>query len=297
MRTIILLTILLLFSGCKPETLKNFDPPENSMVKNNALSVIMVDKDGELTPAGFHDIKIDPQLSKELKNNLSRECGIKEEYDDSAGAKGVGVAIPLIVAAGKLIFDQSVENSNRELIKIKKAAVRSSSVRSIHSYTKLKEHVCMIIVRDEISNIPENMAKDSEAIEWNLSKSGLIILLKKEEYASGFTYKPSYINAKNTIALTKRGDKKSDDPKEQNARIDLAIAVSLKAISKVGKSLPRLNAFGEGVTSITSIPLIDNDDNQCVREGRQICHATDLLPYPDNNGHGDNGQKSVVSDP
>ena len=289
MRTIILFTILLISSGCKHESLRDFDHPGNIMVKNNALAMIMVNRDGELILPGSHDYKIDPQQSVKLRETLTSQCGLEEKPIED---KTAPVIIPIIVAVGKLIFDQSVENSNRELIKIKKAAVRSSSSRSILSYTQLKEHMCMVIIRDEISNIPEDIDEDSGVIEWDLSKSGLIIILKKEEYASGFTYKPSYIKAKNTIALTKRGDEKSDDPKVKNARIDLAIAISLKAISKDGKSLPRLNAFGEGVTSITSIPLIDKEDNQCVREGRQICHATDLLPYPDNNGQDDNGQNS-----
>jgi len=187
------------------------------------------------------------------------------------------------------------------LEKIKKAAIQSYSSRSIIESDLLRESKCVLLVRDNIAN-----TKNSES--WDISNAGLVMLLFKQDYGDAFTYRPVYVNVKNTVASTKAGtfEKNNDDPskvcqsnkkeKDKCAKVNIAVAMSLKAINAQGGTLPKLSSIGEGVTSIPSVEMKQDNANSCVKiinddESNDneisnndivvdICHHTDLMPYP-----------------
>jgi len=119
------------------------------------------------------------------------------------------------------------------------------------------------------------------------------MLLVKQDYGDAFTYRPVYVNVKNTVALTKAGksektesgdtesNKRGEDNKDEHAKASIAVAMSLKAINAQGGTLPKLSPIGEGVTSIPSVEMKQDNANSCVNNNKvDICRETDLMPYP-----------------
>jgi len=316
MRLLAIIIVTLLSGGCSTVTLKNFDKSEYSISSDNVLTVLYSKHEGDKVnfvggTSNNADSDLTLKISNELKSSITDKCGVLNDYTgDGRGDSDKSLTaalVPIVAALGKFIFDQSVDNANRELEKIKKAAIRSYSSRSIIPSDLLRDSKCILLVRGGPENI--NTKVSDKAINSNIdvNKSGMVVLLVKQDYGDAFTYRPVYVNVKNTVALTKAGtfEKNNDDPskvcqnnkneKDKCAKASIAVAMSLKAINAQGGPRPKLISFGEAVTSIPSVEMKQDNANSCVKiinddEKKidvevEICHETDLIPYPITKSH------------
>jgi hypothetical protein len=234
----------MMLNGCNHLTISNFERSKLSAVSGN--------KAGLITQQGVQEIPQSSPLAKYIKvnNKISDEISSACKTE---GQKITPIAVPVISAIGKLIFDLQMDKSTKELKKLKEAARATFSQRVILPSEDFNQHTCAIIYRyDPVNN-----------------DIGFISVIKFDKYGDAFTITPKYIKAHNTVAITK----KPDDEKEY-AKIDASIAVSIKAIGKEKNGLPSLSSIGEGVVTIPNIEVSENGSNPCTKE----CDSSDLIP-------------------
>ncbi|MCW8932092.1 MAG: hypothetical protein OQL19_17905 [Gammaproteobacteria bacterium] len=239
-----------LIGGCNHLTVKNFDKSPLSAVTGNKVSVITQIDINEIKDPGERKL-----LEEYLKDNSEFEKALTKAC--TVGGQKVMIApgiVPIATAFGKLMFDLQMDKNTKELEKLKKAANSSYSQRVILMSGEFKSHECALVYRYN----PKT------------NKMGFIVVLDYIKYGNSFGIKPTYVVAHNTTAITK----KSDSDKEL-AKINLSIAVSLKAIGSEKNGLPKLTSVGEGVVSVKNIELSEVGSNGC----NESCDSSDLIPY------------------
>lgn len=235
-------------SGCSNLSIQNFDRSPYSLVSDSKSSVVL--------RGGTGDWSTSPPLQKYSETNpdfnaaISGACTIKEK---APSEKIAPAFIPIVVSAGKLLFDLQMDKNTKKIEKLKKAAQATYSNRLILTADEFRESTCAVIYRYDENN---------EAV-------GFVSVLKLENQGEGFVVSPSYVKANDTVAITKR-------PEEgQNAKINASIAVSVKAIGAEKSGLPLLTSIGEGVTTVVNIDVGPAGKAACTKG----CDSSDLVPY------------------
>lgn len=250
LKKIILVSTIVLLSGCSDTLLINFEPSELSGVTNYKVGLITMER--ENIPQE-HSLLIEYiQKNKELQSTLDSTC--KPSSTENKVAAGF---IPVIGALGKFAFDYSIDKYTKYTKKLKKSAVVSYSQRVILPSESFNQHTCGIIYRYDDKR----------------KKIGFLSVIKLNNHGNAFDIEPVYAKAYNTAAITKKPKNGKEDVK-----INASIAVSVKATGKDKNNLPVLSSIGEGVVSISSITVGAKSKNAC----QNGCDRSDIIPVTTN---------------
>ncbi len=247
--TILLFSISVL-TGCHHLTLKGFDHADDTRVSGNTIALSM---DNHTKNKNSSHVSLDNfyQGNGELKAIMGKSCNIKT---DDGPEKIAAEVLPIITSLGKLVFDLVIDQKTREMEKLKKAAVNSYSQRLILSSNGFQKTSCVMIYRFDTKN----------------NKIGFISVLKINKHGDGFSFTPIYVKANNTVSVTKKP--KNDNEK---AKINVSIAISLKAIGIEQNGLPSVHPIGQGVVSIPNLEISPKGMAKCIKG----CSSSDLIPY------------------
>lgn len=230
-------------SGCHNLSIEKFDRSPYSMASGSKSSVIV--------PNGPNNWNEYPVLKKHIGDNPELNSAIS----DACTTMNVAMApvlVPIAASVGKLLFDLRIDKNTRDIEKLKKAAQVTYSNRIIIPSDSFRRSSCAVVHR----------YNESE------KSVGFVAVLKIESKNDGFVVTPSFVQANNTIAITKR-------PTEGNsAKISVSIAVSIKSVGRKN-NLPALTAIGEGVTTVPNVDVGPTASSSCTTG----CESTDLLPY------------------
>ncbi len=256
-RMVLVFTTSFVFLGCT--ALTGFDHATDSGKQKGTVALALIPltaKSGELD-------KITEHIRKHIdKNDLSNErlkasCPTVIADDHEL----VGAAVPLIVAAAKVVFDLYMDAKIRNEEKLKKAAQATYSERVILENNDLEHYGCALITRG-----PKDKSGEFAA---------LIKLQKVTEKA--FVAKPVYIGAKTAVAITsKEGPKTEPGDKNPPPSINVSIAVSVKGIGKQHE-LPILAPVGEGSFSVATVKIGPSAERYTC--SGSLCPTSDLIPY------------------
>ena len=253
MNKAITLTIsAVILTGCNHLTVSGFDRSDLSAVSGSKAGLIVQDKPGTFvkdTPLALYSKK-HPDLDTKIKK-------VCEVVPPSGTQKISAVAIPLIAALGKVVFDLQMDKNTRELAKLKKAATGTYSQTAVMTADQLNGQSCAIIYRYD---------EKTKAM-------GFIAVVDIERHANAFTMEPVYVMAYNTVAITKKPEGK------KKAKINASIGVAVKAIGKDKTGLPILSTLGAGVVTMPNIELLGGA-NAC----ETPCASSELVPVTSGSG-------------
>ena len=271
-KKIIFVMTLLLFSGCQ----------HLIGVQNQKSELVVVG--GEVNKQQFEDLKklINDENASTV---IGEKCIIiieepEQPYDKSAVA--IAIAVPLITAGAKLLFDLYMDYEMEKLKDLKKAAQRTYSAKIVLPADKFMKN-CNCVILKRYKN------DESRAI-------GMIAVVKinKQDKNDSFTVQPIYVRAYNSLALTaEKGSKKKEEedswgeesktPEKKKYAINVSIGASVKSIGVNDYKIPGVFSLGEGVVSIPDLLVGNYAKNDavplCVNEE---CPSSDIIPYPVN---------------
>jgi hypothetical protein len=196
---------------------------------------------------------IERHLDNALRNQIETLCANRSR--NSAHPTAVPpTVIPIVVAAGRFLFDQFAERRLKEVEELKTAASQSySSTVIFESGAQLRKQVAVLLIRH----------KDGD------DTATFAALLKVRQRGSGkaFTIEPIYVRASNAVAITSK----------DAGAISASLALAIKSLTK-GKDGPvALVASGQGAVTVAKLeigaktnPFVCADD----------CPGSDLIPYP-----------------
>lgn len=244
MKNILGVLVILLLQGCNGLALENFRKSPYSLVTGNRSGLLV--ETGDMDWSGFPLLKRYRESSGDFRAVVAEECSAQKTLVAPE-------LIPVAAAVGKLLFDLHLEREMKQMEALKRAAVASYSNRVIVSAEQLAAARCLLVTR----------YRDSA------DSPGLVAVLKVVSHGSAFTLRPVYVRARDTAALT------SIPAAGQQAKIDLAFAVSLKTVGKSANGLPGLFPFGEGTVSVASVDVGPEGKAACLKG----CGESDLVPY------------------
>jgi hypothetical protein len=201
----------------------------------------------------------------ELQNVAARECRQSQQE-----IKVVGYLVPLIAAAGQLLFTLWTNEQLREIAAISKAAKPApSTVRVAMVADTLREAECIAFVR-----MTESKDKNKPPIV------GLSILLKivKQPMAKptdAYVMIPIYARAFNSIAVAGKPSAAGEF-----AKMEVAVAVSVKQVSRTEIGDPTIALQGEALMKVGELGIGPNAVARCVDDERARCDASDLIVLP-----------------
>jgi hypothetical protein len=291
----------------------------------SGLNVWLTEDNNETLPKGLPNsseltalYELDQNLEALFKTNV---CG-PVTTQPAAPARGnaatpnvVGpFAVPIVVAASKLVFDLYVEKKKKDLDALKKSASQSSNADVVVSAPVFSRSSCIVLAR---------YAKEDKE-----DTPGLIVVLKIEKskaardrdggksqardetFADSFQIKPIFVRANNSIAVTEVGkatDKQQiavtpealikQTPKKAGlpdngiaskevgegpakSKITVTPAVSIKQITKKA-GIPTLALLGQGGSTISAVEL--SGTIRC-RAKIEECNSSTAIPMPLDNG-------------
>ncbi len=254
----ILCVVAMLISGCNGgAVVRDLDKTPDSGVKGGKTFLVLLNAPpAEVAPAdlGANDLKLDDDLDR-----AAAACVGKARPDIRPMA---GLAIPVISAVGKLIFDLFMDQQIRKLDAEKKAAQATYGDRAITTTDGLRAAKCLLLVR-----FIENKAKNNE----RSIVFGAVLRLQARG-TTAFTMEPVYARVVKAAAKTKEGDA------ENAAHIAVSFGVSVKAIARQRQPQPSLALVGQGGVSIPGKVDIGAKAKPYACDGR--CASTDLVAYP-----------------
>lgn len=250
-------------SGCSFLSGQNFKESEHSRFKQGPVFVALVSKQSTETSTETPEEKsVAAYLTNDaaLNDEIQKNCleGVRQPRPGKVPLVLPAVAVPIVLALGKLAFDSVVDTQIKAQEQLKKDAQSSYSGRLIISGKKLREYSCALIFRD--------------VTDKSVSFVALTKLSSQSEKA--FQIQPVYIKANNSLVVTEEGADKSP------ASINVSIAVSTKALGKQTSGVTSLALAGEGVISIPNIHIgPDVKPYNCDKN----CPTSDLVAYPEGN--------------
>ena len=234
-------------SGCNHLSIQNFERSPYSFVSNNKAGVFIINGASDLPPESLIGNYL--KETSDFKNAVETKCSDTSDKKENV----MPALIPLASSFGKFLFDMQMDKNTREIEKLKKAAQATYSSKVILPSGQFIESSCAVLFRFDEEN----------------KSIGFVSVLKVEKKGEGFVITPVYIKANNTVAVTKRPET------GEAAKINVSIAVSVKAIGTDKNGLPQLVAVGEGVTTVVNIDVGPNEKAVCVNN----CYSSDLVPY------------------
>lgn len=268
----VLLIIALAASSCSTMSLRNFEKDKYSDVARGQIFMTVLGKldagqtaNKELSSQMASVVRQDQQLEK----LTAKECG----YTIPARTElfVASALIPLIAAGGQLLFNLFVNAELRRLDAIKKAAKPDpSTVRLPLLGNAYRSAECIVFVR---MTPPEDKEKPDTV--------GLVIVLKIVKQPVGkpsrdaYTLVPIYAKAANSIAVAGKPAATGE-----LAKIDVALAVSVKQVSRTQVGDPTIHLQAEAVVKIGSLELGPNSKPRCDLSNGPPCDGSDLLVLP-----------------
>ncbi len=193
-------------------------------------------------------------IDDKLKKALSlKECSTKD-----SNIKFTGYA-PIIAAFTKFSFDEYIGGQIERLNKIKKESSITYNNGFLISSEMLRDSSCIILVRYN---------------KGNNNQAGFVGVLQLIDYNEGFVFKPIYIRLNDTVSRTKK-----PLGKNTNKKVNLIIAMSLKAIEQGNEKLPRLSELGNGIVTINNVHVSEDSIALCEQSSLTPCMQSDLIPH------------------
>ena len=190
--------------------------------------------------------------------------------------------VPLLTAAARFAFEAWVTNKKAEV-----EALLSSAKATYDASVLVKDPVvlatypCIAILRYGVSGSPTVVNK------------GMVAVLKLRAVGGApsgiqaMQLEPTFVRAFNAVAVTAAVDQ------SKMPVIDLAFAVSAKAIGNQESGLPALLPAGVGSVSVASVEIGEQSKEACQSppEGKpddltaaRVCSRSELIPYPISKG-------------
>jgi hypothetical protein len=260
----ILALLIVMVSACA-----HVDRHKLSGAGDQAVSLVVLDQNGgRPTNPVLATALSDP----ELKASLLDDCGIDVDVATAAGAMGV----PVLIALGKFLFDQALDERMKRLEELKKAAAPSPYSASVilgpGTLTPTKQK-CFLLVR-------QHPQKKDEL--------HFAALLRMTDHAKkAFTIEPVHVRALNAVAVTA----------SEHPHVAVSFGMALKTLSKEKRNgVVDLIPAGQGSVSVSKVPLVSKDEKKpptsmavkCPKSAVgtavfQACPRSDLIPYPPDN--------------
>lgn len=252
------LAVVVLLTGCHQLTVKGFNNYALSAIKENKSELMFDSKKTLLDPDNGELTRKAPNFVDAIK----KYCAVKDQKS--------GIEVALVPVIGKLLYDLSMDYKTNELKKLKKAATYTYSNSLTMKTDDFSDADCIVLYRytsDPNAFSDKNQCKDDSE---KCKGLGLASVLKINKYETGFTLSPVFVRAHNTAAITKK------PVKDENAKINVSYAISLKAIGKDKSGMPELISFGKGVMSVVNVRVGPAVQASCTEND---CDSSDLIPY------------------
>lgn len=242
------LTLAFLTSCSAVPTVKDFKESEFIGVKSGAVRLITLSDKGQLNDEAL--------INGQLLSAMTANCASPTTLSESSGDGFSPSLIPLVGQLAKFTFDSVLISNKNKLDALKKASQKSYSGLTVVDPDFLQNATCLLLLRES----------EQEGEKF----LGSAVLLKIKHYGDeAFTFSPIYVNAFNTVAITKNS-------KEESGEVKISIAVSLKSVGIKDNGLRELDTIGAGVVTIPKVTLGSTDNNACSDQ----CLYSDLIPYP-----------------
>ena len=163
-------------------------------------------------------------------------------------------AVHIVVALGRLLFDQFAERRLKQLEELRTAASQSYSGTVIfESGSDLKKQFGLLLIRH----------KDGD----DRATFAALLAMRKLNSGKAFTIEPVYVRAMNAVAVTS----------EDAGVISASLAVAIKTLARAKERPAELVASGQGAVTVAKLgigsgamPFVCTAD----------CPRSDLIPYP-----------------
>jgi hypothetical protein len=251
------LILVLSVSGCATTPFFGFKKDEHSGAGRGEAKLYVLGIAKNQADLGLED--------PELQTALARECRRSGQETHV-----VGFLVPLISAAGQLLFTLWANEQLREIAAITEAAKPApSTVRVAMAAQEFRQAECIAFVRmtgSSDKNKPPTV--------------GLSILLKIRKQpmnkpTDAYVMVPVYARAFNSIAVAGKPSAAGEF-----AKMDVAVAVSVKQVSRTETGNPTIALQGEALMKIGDLGIGPNATTRCVPSAMSQCDASDLLVLP-----------------
>ncbi len=264
-KRVVALGTALAVAGCTVFTGCTFTKAKYSGEKKLPVSVYLVspsvpaaDRLDPVPDAKLIELYIDK--NEDLKNVL---------YERGCRLSGTTVvppaAIPVIIAAGKLVFDLYMDTQLRKQEELKKAAQSSYSERLIVSGEVFKKYDCALIFRGLTDSTNHFVA--------------LIQFVSTSEKA--FQIQPLYIRVGSAVAVTSEGES------GKSPSINVSFGISVKALAAHPLGVASLYPIGEGAVSVPNVEIGPKGKAYvCIPANatppaKPVCPTSELVAYPE----------------
>ena len=242
-----------LLAGCNSQSIRDFAPSDHITEANHQTGITLL-----------------PGTSKNVRRDLlnvitvhpgtkgvMERCGISSS-DEKALISSY--TIPVVVAAGKYVFDSYMDKKTKDAEKLKKASTATYSTAVHMKFDELATAKCMVVYR-------KNIDKDRTDEESQFPFVALLAIDRKDDNKS-FSFSPFYVRAHNTVAMTKKIETKGD-------KINASFAISVKTIGKDENGIPGLEELGTDVVTVNGINIgPESTAYTCTDD----CISSDLIP-------------------
>lgn len=253
----------LVLSACSCQT--SFAKATVPGVENQEVNVILIgppppsEKSTWAPKEPFKFYKEAGHNYEKLRGVLKKHCDLNLTDEKSVTA---AVAIPLVVAGGKLLFELYMDKKIAKEERLKKAAQVDYERTVFVKEDQLQRCKCLLLTRyQKVQDKKEDASNASQGEA--VAPNGLTAVFKMKKMGpQDLVMEPVYVRADNSVAIVNR-----DDPK-----ISISFALALKTVVEQ-KGVPTLTAFGQGVVSVPQVKL-DAGEKDAKVEGIY----TDLIP-------------------
>lgn len=267
--------VALLLSGCSTPGLRaaaDFRKADDSgVVSDRVFATLVPLPSGESVAALRAAISVAPELRKGLE-----DAGC--QTPSTIGPALAPALLPLLTAAAKFAYETWATNKHDEveaLLSSAKAAYDASIL--VKDPAVLGNSPCIAILRYGVSGTPAVVNK------------GMVAVLKLRAVGGApagiqaLQMEPTFVRAFNAVAVTAAGDR------AKVPVIDVAFAISAKAIGNQESGLPALLPAGFGTVAVAGVEIGQQAKGACVAPSEskpddlafaQVCSRSELVPYP-----------------
>lgn len=227
MKTVILLLTFTLLTGCATV---DFTASKRGVTKGQISSGALLGE--SISPLTTGD-SADNILGKSDGNSVEKYItDFKRVCESSDTTKATPLLIPLISAIPKLLYDISIDKTNKELEALKKSSSSSYSVDFVLKKGDINKYKCLLVMRHDKKDVV------SATIGYKINIKGELVYLE-----------PKFIWAKNTVANTREVEK---GKKEE---ITIMSGLSLQGIGVQKNGIPILVSSGQDSKKIGKLHL------------------------------------------
>lgn len=251
-----------LLAGCNSQSIRNFKPSEHITAAEHQTGVTLL----SATSINEGDA-INAIVGHTGAQGVLEGCGLSRTKDKAGIA---AYTIPVVIAAGKYVFDSYMDKKTKDAEELKKASTATYSTVVHKTFEELAAARCIVVYR---KNIDKERNEDETQFPFVA-----ILALKPMDHNKSFSFSPLYVRAYNTVAMTRKVETKGDNTNKeegQSDKINTTFAISVKTIVKDENGVPGLEELGTDVVTVKGVEIGPKSNAYTCTDD---CLSSDLIP-------------------